>query len=306
MNDINGFLNLNKPLGKSSFALVSLVRRLTGVRRVGHGGTLDPAAGGVLPLCLGQATRLSDRLLTERKGYSSRVMLGVTTDTYDADGTVVQQRDPSGVTRGQVEEAVGGFRGRIQQVPPMYSALKHKGKLLYELARTGIEVERKPRAVDIYSLEIGGWEPPFFNLEVECGRGTYIRSLAHDLGEALGCGAHLHGLVRTMVGPFRLEDALSVEALFDSVHGGYWEQHLYPMDCVVPGLSAAILDLDSERVVQQGQFMPHEAPAWASARNPSPGELCRAYTSDGDLLALMVYEAEREGWKPSKVFVRGA
>ena len=156
MNDINGFLNLNKPLGKSSFALVSLVRRLTGVRRVGHGGTLDPAAGGVLPLCLGQATRLSDRLLTERKGYSSRVMLGVTTDTYDADGTVVQQRDPSGVTREQVEEAVGGFRGRIQQVPPMYSALKHKGKRLYELARTGIEVERKPRTVDIYSLEIGG------------------------------------------------------------------------------------------------------------------------------------------------------
>ena len=304
MSDVNGFLNLNKPPGKSSFALVSLVRRLTGLRRVGHGGTLDPAAEGVLPVCLGQGTRMSEHLLTARKRYSATVRLGITTDTYDAEGLVLQERDSSGIGRRQVSEALRRFRGRIQQLPPMYSALKHQGKPLYKLARAGVEVEREPREVEIYRLKLTGWKPPSFSLEVECGRGTYIRSLAHDLGQALGCGAHLQGLVRTMVGSFTLQDALSVEALFDSVHGGYWQQHLYPMDWVVPDMAAAILDADSQRAVQDGKFLPHDGDSGFSARNPVPRELCRAYTVGGELLALLRYEGERQGWQPSRVFSR--
>ena len=299
---MNGILNLNKPPGKSSFALVSLVRRLTEARRVGHGGTLDPGAEGVLPILVGQATRMSSFLLQVHKVYRAWVRLGVVTDTYDAEGSVVAQGDPSRVTREQVLEALQQFRGVIQQLPPMYSALKRQGRPLYRLARAGIQVERTPREAQVYRLELVRWEPPLLELEVECGRGTYIRSLAHDLGTTLGCGAHLHGLLRTRVGPFGIEEALSVEALFDAVHGGYWEQHLYPLDHLLLELPALILDEEDERAVSQGRSLPSpDTPT--GVRALASGALCRAYSQDGRFVALLSSHGTHPEWRPSRVFL---
>ena len=299
----SGFLNLNKPAGPSSFAIVSLVRRLTGVRRVGHGGTLDPAADGVLVLCLGQATRMTEYLMDGRKGYVARLRLGIETDSYDALGAVLAQRDPSGVSLEDVRRALPAFTGHIRQVPPMYSALKHEGQRLYTLARQGIEVERAPREVSIYRIDVTRWEPPECTLTVECSRGTYVRSIAHDLGQVLGCGAHLQGLTRTGVGPFALASAVSPEGLAEAVRGRYWEALLYPLDEPILRMPAAILDGLTAVLVQDGRLCPWgETPGAVS--EPANDDLCRAYSDEGDLVALMGYDGALRGWRPRKVFGR--
>lgn len=303
MPDVSGFLNLNKPRGPSSFAFVSMVRRLTGIRRVGHGGTLDPLADGVLPLCLGQATRMMDHLLDGRKEYRARVRLGITTDTYDAEGDVVAERDASGVSLRDVEALLPRYAGSILQVPPMYSALKQGGRTLYSMARQGLEVERAPRPVQVYRIEVTAWEPPHFTLEVECSRGTYIRSLAYDLGEALGCGAHLAALTRTRVGPFRIEDAVTPDELTEAVRLEYWEACLYPIDMPVLQMPAAILDQENGKAIQEGRLCAADESA-AGPHRPRHEELCRAYGADGSLLALIAYDEALRGWKPAKVFVR--
>lgn len=302
MSHVNGFLNLDKPRGKTSFAVVSLVKRLTGVRRAGHGGTLDPAATGVLPICLGQATRMSAYLLSGNKRYRAAVRLGIETDTYDAEGQVTARTDASGITLSHVEAALQAFRGRIHQVPPMYSALKRQGRRLYDLARAGQAVELEARQVEVYGLLIAEWAPPILVLDIECGRGTYIRSIAHDLGRALGCGAHLAGLVRTAIGPFTIEHALSIEGLFDAVHGGYWQEHLWPMDALVVEASAAILDAPGGADAREGRLLSMEEGAQTSGLRD--GGLCRAYGLDGDFIALLSYDAQRRGWQPDKVFQR--
>ena len=197
---MDGILNINKPAGKTSFAVVAMVKRLTGEKHVGHAGTLDPMATGVLPVCLGQATRLVEYLMDTTKTYRAEIELGVSTDSYDREGAVTQKCDASAVTLAQIETALNSFRGVITQIPPMYSAVKHQGKPLYELARAGIDVERKARTAKIYSLEIRDWQNPFLTIEVNCGKGTYIRSLANDLGQALGCGATLSALERSRCG----------------------------------------------------------------------------------------------------------
>jgi len=184
---VDGILNINKPWGKTSFSIVAIVKRLSGERRVGHAGTLDPTATGVLPICLGQATRITEFLVDATKAYQAQIELGVTTDTYDASGKITQKRDPSEISQSQLESALTSFRGLIQQTPPMYSAVKYQGKRLYELARAGIKVDRESRPAKIYHLELIDWQPPSVTLEVVCGKGTYIRSLAHDLGQILGC-----------------------------------------------------------------------------------------------------------------------
>ncbi len=209
---VDGILNVLKPAGKTSFAVVSLLRRWSGERRVGHAGTLDPDATGVLVVCLGQATRIVEFLAGAGKTYRAEIELGVTTDTYDAAGKVVGRSDPSSVTEEQVRRVLESFRGTIAQVPPMHSAIHHKGKRLYELARQGIEVDREPRQVEISRLELLAWQPPVVTIEVDCSGGTYIRSLAQDIGTALGCGAHLKRLVRLKSGPFHLDDAVSLDS----------------------------------------------------------------------------------------------
>ena len=185
---MDGILNINKPCGKTSFSMVAMVKRLTGERRVGHAGTLDPIATGVLPICLGQGTRVIEFLVDATKTYRAEIELGVTTDTYDADGRIIQRGDPSGISQDHLEAALASFCGLIRQTPPMYSAVKYQGKPLYKLARAGITVERRSRLAKIHRLELVDWQPPVATIEVVCGKGTYIRSLAYDLGQAWVAG----------------------------------------------------------------------------------------------------------------------
>ena len=294
---MNGILNVNKPRGQTSFDVVRHARRLTGLRRVGHGGTLDPSATGVLLICIGQATRMAEHILSLRKRYVADVRLGVITDTYDAEGKMIGGGDASFVTLSRAEEALARFRGRTAQVPPMYSALKREGVPLYRLARAGVEIKRDAREIEVYSIEITGWESPLLRLELECSSGTYVRSIAHDFGAALGCGAHLQGLIRTAVGPFDVKEAMSVEGLGES---GALESCLYPMDSLVLSAPAALLDEETRTAVTQGRLVADGVGRENHA--PKPSGPCRAYGPDGEFVAMLAYDESRSGWQPVKVF----
>src|SRR5690349_19143686 len=223
MTEPFGFLNIHKAQGMTSHDVVAKVRRGLKIKKVGHAGTLDPMATGVLVVCLGGATRLSEYVMQSTKRYRARVYLGATTDTYDAEGEVQLRRDSSHITCADIESALAPFLGDIQQIPPMYSAIKQGGRKLYDLARAGDIVEREPRAVRIDSLEIIDWSPPEFTLDVTCSAGTYIRSLAYDLGEILGVGAHLSGLIRLASGRFKIEESQTLDGLLTAEN---WSQFI--------------------------------------------------------------------------------
>ncbi len=210
---MNGVLVVDKPRGVTSFDVVAATRRALGVRRVGHAGTLDPLATGVLPVCVGDATKLVPFLMGGDKEYEAEARLGVTTDTLDAEGKVTSEMDAAGIGRADVEAALAAFRGPILQRPPMHSALKVNGQRLYDLARQGIEVERVERPIIVHSLTLTAFSSPTLALHIRCGKGTYIRSLIADLGAALGVGAHMTALRRTRVGAFTLATAVAPDAL---------------------------------------------------------------------------------------------
>lgn len=298
---MDGILNIDKPWGKTSFSIVSLVKRLSGEKRVGHGGTLDPAATGVLTVGLGQGTRVIQFLLEAPKAYRAEIELGVATDSHDATGTVISRGDPSGVSREKLLAALDSFRGLIEQIPPMYSAVKHGGRPLYELARAGIKVKRKSRKRWIYRLELIGWQPPVATVEVECGKGTYIRSLADDLGKLLGCGGSLKSLVRLKCGPFAIEDAITLPQLEAGFRHGYWLRFLYPIDIVLAQWEAVVVDDAAEEAIKNGR-----PPALEGANLPAPvaGNRCRVYTRDGAFLAVLGFDGEKGQWQPEKVFHR--
>lgn len=296
---VHGILNLLKPQGMTSMEAVRRVKRLTRERSVGHGGTLDPLATGVLPILFGQASRMMDILIEGRKVYRGVVRLGMTTDTYDVTGKVLTTADPSRITREQVEGVLQRFTGTITQVPPAYSALKQEGEPLYERVRRGEEVHPKPRRVRVFRLEILAWEPPAFTLEIECGRGVYIRSLAHDIGQALGCGAALQALERRQAGPLRWEEAVTLDAFTQAVADGTWRALLYPPDYLVRHLRAAIVGPAVARLASQGQDIPLGRRGLFLAQH---GEMCRLYTLEGRFLALVRYDSSKGRWHPEKVF----
>ncbi|MBI4340141.1 MAG: tRNA pseudouridine(55) synthase TruB [Chloroflexi bacterium] len=294
----DGIFNVDKPHGMTSMEVVRQVKRLTGHRHVGHGGTLDPEATGVLPVCLGQATRLMEYLVDSEKEYLGTLRLGVATDTYDADGRVMEERDPSGVTREVMEQAMVGFRGVIEQRPPMFSALKLRGERMYNLARRGVEVERTPRTVEVKRLELVEWRPPYATLSIQCGRGAYIRSLAQDLGTALGCGAHLCQLRRLRTGVFSIGQATPLEALEEALVQGSGEELLFPPDYAVLHFKAVTLNPGEERMVCRGQ------PVRLNPRTHSAEamEHCRAYSYDGRFVAVVRFNRVLRLWEPQKVF----
>jgi tRNA pseudouridine55 synthase len=301
---IDGIINVNKPKGKTSFQVVSLVQRLSGERRVGHAGTLDPQATGVLPVCLGQGTRVIQFLAQSRKVYLAEIELGLSTDTWDITGTVVQRQSPSSVTREKVEMALRSFLGVIEQLPPMYSALKLGGKRLYELARAGIEVEREPRKVQIFRLELIEWRFPCFTIEVECGKGTYIRSLAHELGQTLGCGACLKDLTRLKYGIFHIDQGVSLPQLEEAFHYGYWKSFLHSIDEVFLQAGAAIVGAEREQAIKQGRPISLGGEKSSGVADSPSGHRCRAYSTDGRFLALLKFRPDKELWYPEKVFPR--
>ncbi len=250
---VDGILVLDKPAGMSSNQALQSAKRLYFAAKAGHTGSLDPLATGVLPLCFGEATKFSRFLLDADKAYQSTLVLGRVTDTGDAEGEVLEQCDASQLSEVQVESALEQFRGEIEQVPSMYSAIKKDGQPLYKLARQGVEVEREVRMVHIKHLELQafrGGEQPEVDIYLECSKGTYVRSLAEDLGRALGCGAHVSALRRTKAGPFGLEDSVTLEAL-EALKGN---QQLAEMDALLLPADAALGGLPLVRLSESGGF----------------------------------------------------
>jgi tRNA pseudouridine55 synthase len=284
-----GVFNLDKPSGLTSHDVVKRIRRLTGIRRVGHAGTLDPLATGVLLVCLGRATRLVEYLVGRTKVYVATMRLGQTTDTYDAEGVILSERPVAGITRDKVEGSLAHFRGKIRQRPPMYSAVKQHGQPLYKLARQGVEVERTPREVTIHELTLLDWDPPLCDLRIACSSGTYIRSLAHDLGNSLGCGAHVTALRRTAIGDFEVETAVPLEELT----ADNWRLHLQPSDRAVAHLPRLDLSETEAERLQKGQRIhrladhPQQSPA-------------RIYDPARQFIGIIT--ATEQEWKPRKIF----
>ncbi len=288
---MNGLLIVNKPAGPTSHDIVYKVRKWSNERRIGHAGTLDPMATGVLVLCMGPATRLAEYLLNGDKRYRAVVRLGQTTDTYDAQGRVLDSR-PVDCTPEQIESALASFRGAIQQTPPAFSAIQVNGQRAYDLARRGQTPDLKPRAITIHSLALVGWSAPEVTLEVACSAGTYIRSLAHDLGQALGCGAHLAALTRMVAGGFTLEEAHSLDEIEAAFKYGRGVDLLRPADEALAGWPAVRLtEAQAERVSHGNPVSLAESAAG----------LGRAYDPQGRLIAIVEADVAARQWKPIKV-----
>lgn len=265
---VNGILVLDKPIDISSNGALQTVKRLYRAKKAGHTGSLDPLATGVLPLCFGEATKFSQFLLDANKRYRTEIKLGVTTETGDAEGEVVETKEVGDINVEQLEGVLAQFRGTIDQIPSMYSAIKVDGKPLYKLARQGIEIERKSRTIEIFELNLLSLEGDTLKLDVHCSKGTYIRTLAEDIGKVLGCGAHVAGLRRTASGPFKLEQAVTVQEL---------EQ---------------CLENDGEQGLDELLLSPSEAlPDWPSVELT---EISTSYLRQGQ--PVQIAQAPTEGW----------
>jgi tRNA pseudouridine55 synthase len=289
----HGYVVIDKPAGWTSHDVVARARRIVGERRVGHAGTLDPAATGVLPLAVGLATRTVEYLADADKSYRATIRFGVTTDSADADGDVVATADVSHLTMDVLRPAIDSFTGEIMQKPPMHSAIKVDGKRLYELARAGVVADVKARPITVHEVTVIDWTMPDLTLDITCSKGTYIRSIARDLGQAVGTGAHLAGLVRTRSGPFTLDDAMSLEELQERLEREGWEGVALPPDAVLDGLTAIRLDDESAVAWNQGKRL-----AGVDV-DGSPGPV-RAYDTDDRWLG--VGELDQDGSiRPVKV-----
>jgi tRNA pseudouridine55 synthase len=249
--EISGVLNINKSGGMTSHDVVDVVRRLYHVRKVGHTGTLDPRGTGVLPICVGRATKIAQFLTAADKEYEMVIRLGVTTDTQDADGKVIDEAEVR-VTREGVEAALGSFRGEIQQIPPLFSAKRVRGERLYKVARRGEDVPREPVTVQMYAIRLTAFDSPFVTLSVHCSKGTYARTLADDLGKMLGCGAHLYSLVRVRAGRFELKDALTLHELTALVDAGKGDDPLIPVEEALDHLPAVRVLPEASRLILHG------------------------------------------------------
>jgi len=297
----SGILVVDKPAGPTSFAVVERVRRAVGARKAGHTGTLDPMATGVLAVCLDEAVKLQHWITETDKGYDALVVFGFATDTEDAEGRETERGDPSGLTAEGVAAALGGFVGEIDQIPPMYSAVRVGGRRLHVAARAGEEVERAPRRVVVHALDLAGFEPAVDGLArariaVRCGKGTYVRTLATSLGKALGVPAHLGGLRRTASGPFTITQALTldqVESLARGAPEALAARIIRPADAV-SGFPAVPVTAAEALALAQGKVL----------RRAPPGPLCRAIDEAGELVAICGPTEDMEALRPLRVFVQ--
>jgi len=307
---MDGIFNIDKPSGMTSHDVVARVRRILRTyqtsnpkskiqnpkSKVGHAGTLDPMATGVLPVVVGKATRLVEYLADEDKAYRAALLLGATSDTYDREGEITPLPDARMPTRLEIDDALEAFRGEIEQVPPMHSAIKVEGKRLYELARQGLEVERARRRVSITRLDVEAYKPPMLHLFVECSKGTYIRSLAHDLGALLRTGAYLTALQRTRHGPFTIDGATTLEGLEAAFSENAWQESLYPPEYILREWPTHTASEAEEKELAQGRPLQLPAPA------TSQQQMMAIKVEDGELLAIVYWDADRGVWQPKKVF----
>jgi tRNA pseudouridine55 synthase len=298
----SGILNINKEKGITSHDVVYLVRRAVGGGKVGHAGTLDPLATGVLVVLIGQAVRTSEFVMELPKVYRATITLGVATDTYDADGAVESTADAD-VTEAQARAALRRFVGEIQQTPPPYSAARIDGKRAYRLARQGNPMTPPPRTAHVYRLDLIRFAAPLIEIEVECAKGTYIRSIAHDLGSDLGCGAHISELVRTRVGPFEIDTALSSAALPEALQGDGLDEHLRPTDLGLADLPALVVEIEDEKDLRHGQEVRGKSYDLTPSVDVADGLLARGYAEDGSLVGILRFSDATRSWRPHKIFV---
>ena len=295
-NAISGVLVVDKPVGMTSHDVVEAIRRGTGIRRAGHTGTLDPRASGVLVILIGPAVRLSEYVSASDKRYQAIIRLGSSTDTFDAEGKFTRTNEPLNVTEQQFEEILKKFEGEIEQTPPPYSAVKVGGRRAYDMARQGEEVELTPRKIQVHHLEVLEWAPPEVVVDVHCSSGTYVRSLANDIGTQLGTGAYLVGLRRTKSGRFSLRDATPLRKLQEAFTAGNWYQFLIPAAEALTDVPAVELNPDDVEEVRHGHRVK------ATGEQP---QLVRGVSMAGELIALMIPAVGEDGspeWQPKKVF----
>ena len=296
-NAISGALVVDKPVGMTSHDVVQAIRNGTGLRRAGHTGTLDPRASGVLVILVGPAVRLSEYVSASDKRYQAIIRLGGSTDTFDAEGLVTLSKDPLTVTEAQFEEALKTYIGEIEQTPPPYSAVKVQGRKAYEMARQGEEVELAPRKITVHHLEVLEWTPPEVVIDVHCSSGTYVRSLANDLGIKLGCGAYLVGLRRTKSGRFSLRDSVPLRKLQEAFTAGNWYQYLIPAAEALGDWPAVELNPDEVEGIRHGHRV-------KVVGEPTETKV-RGVSTQGELVALMELTVNEDGsreWQPKKVF----
>jgi len=290
---MDGILNINKATGVTSHDVVAKIRKLLKQKRVGHAGTLDPAASGVLPICVGQGTRVAEYLSESGKAYQAEILFGIVTDTYDAEGTILRTHDTTTLTLSQIEEILPQFLGQQMQMPPLYSAIKLQGQPAYKRTRAGEEITLAARPITLYQLSILDWQAPRLTLAIDCSKGTYIRSLAYDLGERLGYGAHLSALVRTRSGPFALSESVTLEQIAEAVEQDGVSQLLTSADAVLQHYPALHLDTSTTERVLHGNSFSYDGP---------PAELARVYDTHGQFLAIATWNEEQHMWQPKKVF----
>lgn len=297
---LNGIINIRKEAGYTSHDVVAKMRGICGQRKIGHTGTLDPAAEGVLPVCLGSATRLCELLTQKDKEYAAELLLGITTDTEDMTGQVLERREVL-ASEEEVRRAVLSFQGEYLQVPPMYSALKVDGKRLYELARAGREVERAPRPVTIHQIEIMEMELPVVKLKVVCSKGTYIRTLCADIGKALGCGGTMKSLLRTRSGSFGLEEAITLSQLERLRDEGRMTEALLPVDSVFSKCPALHVTEEFQKLLDNGNAF-YENQTREGLIYPE-GALVRIYREDESFAGVYAFDAARRRYQPVKMFL---
>ena len=289
---LHGYLVIDKPTGWTSHDVVGRVRRLTGERKVGHAGTLDPAATGVLPVALGLATRSLEFLAGSSKTYLAEITFGVRTDSYDIDGIVQSVGTTEGIDETLLRRSLSNFCGIQQQIPPMHSAIQIDGRRLYELAREGSVIERSPRAIEIHEIELIEWNPPVVTVCIDCSKGTYIRSIAHDLGEIFDCGAYLSNLVRLRAGPFTIADAWTLQELAELELVNDWESVAVHPDAALEGLAGLVLGEDETKDWSFGRSI--------RADDDSP-EWTRVYDEHGVWLGIGQNDGALQQWRPYKV-----
>ena len=296
---MDGIINVYKEKGYTSHDVVAKMRGILKMKKIGHTGTLDPDAAGVLPVCLGKGTRLCDLLTDKTKTYKAVLLLGKVTDTQDITGAVLSE-SPVVTDERQVEETILGFLGHYEQIPPMYSALKVNGKKLYELARAGKEIERQPRPVEILAIEVNEIDLPRVTMTVSCSKGTYIRTLCHDIGRKLGCGGCMESLLRTRVDRFYLEDSLTLSQIESFRDQGIIETYIVPVEEIFNEYPLLRIRESADKLVHNGNpFLPEH----------TEGEGClqhgwvRVYDSREQFIGIYEYDSEKKRYQPRKIFL---
>lgn len=298
MSHINGIINIDKPSGITSMDVVRKIRSASGVKKVGHGGTLDPLATGVIPVAIGKATRLLEYLLVSNKSYIARIHFGETTDTFDSEGEIISTNIDPPLDINVIEKTMNSFRGEIEQTPPPFSAIKKNGRRLYDLARRGLDTYIEPRNVTVNEIKIINYEPPILDLFIRCGKGFYVRSLANDLGKILGCGGYLNDLKRTSLGNFEISKSILLAKAMSAIENGDTSKIVQPIETCVGNFKRVNLSSVETTNIKNGQKIPYTLDS-----SIKKGYLASAFSPKGDLAAIIMFEDKSREWKPVKVFI---